>query len=384
MIRRPSIAKLLFGCGLALLCAGAGVRACTIFVLTDGERTFFCNNEDWKDPNTRIWFIPAGDGYFGAAYVGFDNGWAQGGLNTEGLAYDWVAGFSEKWERDPALKAVRGNSSQRMLETCRTVDEAADFYRKHWEADFSRSRIMIADRTGASVIIGARDSKLFVERASQCRGFGYARETVNKRLAQPPKPSVANGMKILTECRQTGEFATKYSNVFDLRSGSIFFLQPGDKQEVELDLAAELKKGPHYYELPRLRAQLTQATMPLPARMQRFPMDTARPGKNEEPAITALLSQIVRDLLAGQIRKEDYSPELGAELLNNREQTQNDLQAFGDFVGLTFVERKGDRGDRVYRYRMDFSKATILQVFTLSNENIIVASESETLEWKVE
>ena len=66
--------------------------ACTIFVLTDTNHAIFCNNEDWSNPKTRIWFVPAGTNYFGCAYVGFDNGFAQGGLNTEGLAFDWVAG----------------------------------------------------------------------------------------------------------------------------------------------------------------------------------------------------------------------------------------------------------------------------------------------------
>ena len=79
----------------------AHLHACTIFVLTDTNRVLFCNNEDWSDPKTRIWFLPAGDGYYGAVYVGFDNGWAQGGMNTQGLAYDWVAGYNEKWESDP-------------------------------------------------------------------------------------------------------------------------------------------------------------------------------------------------------------------------------------------------------------------------------------------
>jgi len=41
----------------------------------------------------------------------------QGGLNTKGLAFDWVAGFMEKWEFDPGMKSVRGNPSERMLET---------------------------------------------------------------------------------------------------------------------------------------------------------------------------------------------------------------------------------------------------------------------------
>jgi hypothetical protein len=88
--------------------ASVVIHACTIFVLTESGKALFFNNEDWSDPNTRIWFVPAGEGFFGCAYVGFDNGWAQGGLNAEGLAFDWVAGFSEKWERDPKLKELRG------------------------------------------------------------------------------------------------------------------------------------------------------------------------------------------------------------------------------------------------------------------------------------
>jgi hypothetical protein len=81
-----------FGLNLAFFSiASLPVLACTIFVLTDRNRALFFNNEDWLNPKTRIWFVPAGDGYFGCAYVGFDDGYAQGGLNTKGLAFDWVA-----------------------------------------------------------------------------------------------------------------------------------------------------------------------------------------------------------------------------------------------------------------------------------------------------
>ena len=64
-------------------------NACTVFVLTNGKHTYFFNNEDFTNPNTRIWFIPKGKGYYGAAYVGYDRD-VQGGVNTEGLAFDWV------------------------------------------------------------------------------------------------------------------------------------------------------------------------------------------------------------------------------------------------------------------------------------------------------
>lgn len=57
------------------------IHACTIFVLTDANRTLFCNNEDYSNPVTRIWFIPSGDGFYGCTYIGFDDGWAQGGIH---------------------------------------------------------------------------------------------------------------------------------------------------------------------------------------------------------------------------------------------------------------------------------------------------------------
>src|SRR5262245_40096686 len=82
---------------------GRPIHACTIFILTDTNRTFFCNNEDWSDPKTRIWFLPAWEKHYGAVFVGFDNDYPQGGMNTEGLAFDWVAGYSETWAPDPKI-----------------------------------------------------------------------------------------------------------------------------------------------------------------------------------------------------------------------------------------------------------------------------------------
>src|SRR2546423_14981131 len=81
--------------------ATMAVQACTIFVLTDTNRVLFCNNEDWSDPKTRIWFVPGSGEHYGGVYVGFDNDYAQGGLNTAGLAFDWVAGYTETWKLDP-------------------------------------------------------------------------------------------------------------------------------------------------------------------------------------------------------------------------------------------------------------------------------------------
>jgi hypothetical protein len=249
--------------GLLISICVSSSKGCTIFMLTDGNQALFCNNEDWKNPKTKIWFVPGGKQFwsgkkrYGCAYVGFDNGTGQGGLNTEGLAYDWVAGFKEKWERDPKMKTVKGTSTERMLESCATVEEAIAFFQTHWEPAFSYAKVLVGDRSGASVIIGARDGKLDVREAKQSRGFGYRGQLVEKMLMEDPVAALGNAARILRAARQEGHYATKYSNVFDLKSGDIFLFRfPEQEAGVKVNLVEELKRGRHTYDIPKLDEQL--------------------------------------------------------------------------------------------------------------------------------
>jgi hypothetical protein len=254
---------------LALCTFGtAPVGACSIFVLTDGRRVLFCNNEDWSNPKTRIWFIPGGSGRHGCVYVGFDDDWAQGGLNSKGLAFDWVAGFKERWEPDPKKETPTGNSAQRMLETCSTVEEAIAFYEKYQEPSFSYGKMLVADPSGASAVLGAKDGRLHAEKMKHSRGlglgFGMRGDFAARMVAQEPEPTPANAAAILEAARQEGKYATRYSNVFDLKSGAIFLFRLPDRDgAVKLDLAEELRKGGHYYDIPDIRQQLTQEMKPL-------------------------------------------------------------------------------------------------------------------------
>ena len=257
-----TIARLIGAALLIIITASeVSTQACTIFTLTDTNRVLFCNNEDWKDPQTRIWFVPtsrqfwSGSKRYGCAYVGFGNKWGQGGLNTEGLAFDWVAGYQERWERDPKMKmkSTRGNPAERMIETCATIEEAVAFFQSHWEPSFSYAKIMVADRTGASVIIGAANGKLDIKMAKQSRGFGYGDHIIDKMLAEAPTPTLTNAANILLKAKQQGKYATKYSNVFDLKSGDIYLFRFPDQSEgIKLNLAEELKKGRHFYDIPKI------------------------------------------------------------------------------------------------------------------------------------
>jgi hypothetical protein len=373
--------------GLVLLmilfvCVAVPLSACTIFVLVDGSRVLFFNNEDWYNPKTRIWFVPAGNGYYGCAYVGYDDGWARGGVNTEGLACDWVGGFTEKWEADPRT-GVRGNPTQRLLESCSSVEEAIAFFQTHRESDFSRAKILIADRTGASVIIGANDGKLQFEKANLSRGFGYANRTLQEMLPILNKPTVANGATILRACLQKGQYATKYSNIFDLKSGDIFLYQFYERDDsVKLNLAAELKKGGHYFDMPQIRRQLAQPPLALLINMKRFFLDEFPPIPDPDPTLTDHIRNVTVDAMRGTMQQEDYSVEFWKAISPAQKDIKTDLKRYGEFVSIELVEHKNESGNQSNRYRLEFQNATLLMRYVLNEHNKVVLIQSDGAERK--
>ena len=353
------------------------VHPCTIFVLTDTNRILFCNNEDWYKTAARMWFVPADTNCYGCVYVGFDDGFPQGGLNTKGLACDWVGGYEEAWKPDPKLRTSVG--TRQLLETCATVEQAITFFREHRELGFYTSKVLVADLTGASAIIGAADGKLQVEKSNQCRGFGYAASTLDMMLPSS-KATVANGAEILRACLQKGKYATRYFNIFDLRCGDIFlFPSPEQPDEVRLNLSAELKKGAHYYDMPAIQQQLTQAPRPLLASMERAVLDRYQPIPDKEPQVTTRVRGLLKDILHDTMRLDDYTPESWKEISTNRKRSQAAIKSLGRLVSLTLVDRREERGKRSYRYRVEFEKSTLLQRFVFDEQDKLISCPAEDI-----
>jgi len=354
--------------------------ACTIFILTDGISVYFCNNEDFSNPITKIWFQPEGDGFYGCVYVGFDNGWAQGGLNTEGLSFDWVAGYQEKWERKADFKSARMNPSERMLESCSSIDEAIDFYKTYWEPVFSYAKILIADKTGTSVIIGAKDGNLNIDRAEKSWGFGYGSQALGMMLQEPVQSTVENGFKILNACHQEGKYATKYSNIFDLKNGDIFLHRIEAWHEyVELNLKTELEKGAHYYDIPQIQKQSVEEPKPLQNNMKRFLLDQYRPIRDTEPEITDKIRTFNLDLYKGKLNRDYLTSEIWNELAPKiNEFGEEQTKELGEFISLILVNKElRNSGQTEYRYRMEFIKATILQCYIVDKYAKITDTYSE-------
>ena len=75
---------------ILLLFLSTPINACTVLYYSDGNIILVGNNEDWPEPFTKIWYIPGEESKYGVVYFGWD-GQPQGGMNAQGLFYDFTA-----------------------------------------------------------------------------------------------------------------------------------------------------------------------------------------------------------------------------------------------------------------------------------------------------
>src|SRR5262249_27297870 len=148
------------------------------------------------------------------------------------------------------------------------------------------------------------------------------------------------------------------------------------------NLAVELKRGAHYYDMPKIQEQRDQAPLPLTLNMKRFPIDEFKPIPDKEPKVTAHLRTLIQDAANGKSRADDYTAEAWKDIAPLQKTIQADLKRLGDFVSMTLVDRGDENGKRAYRYRLEFTYATILQLFVLDAKDKFAAGGSETVELK--
>lgn len=362
-----------------LLCTAFPSNACTVFILTDGKRTHFFNNEDFTNPNTRIWFIPKGKGHYGSAYVGYDDGEPQGGVNTGGLAFDWVTVDIDSYVTDPNytpeknLIRLHGNSSQLMLEQCKTVEEAIKFYQTYREPAFANTTLVIADKSGASVIIGSKNGKLYFDTSNESRSLGFGEATFQKMYKAESTLDVNNAAQILKQCVAPGDGGTKYSNSYDLTTGEIVFYNfDGQKNEQSrFNLIVELEKGSHYYEITQLTTQIPQPLRPLTLNMNRHILFNHQPLKNQEVEITEKIKKLFDETSSGRLKYDDLTIEFSNELKSNEAGVKAMVQRLGKLNSLSLVYKGNNEKYVDYSYVMKFDNVTILWQFLLNERNQI-------------
>ena len=248
--------------------------ACTAFMMSDGESVLVGNNEDYKIPYTRVWFVPAENERYGRVYFGYDNWSPQGGMNDQGLFFDFFLTKKLEIKLSKGKPKFPGPMIDTMLAELATVEEVLDMFSQYNLEWMSKGQMFIVDKSGDAAIIEGdevirksgsyqvvtnfRLSKIPEnQRPCEWPAWSCSRyKKAKKMLAQSNTATVTHFRNILkaTHRGPYNVFArTLYSNIYDLKKGLVYLYYLHDfDNEVVLNLGEELKKGHHYYDLPSL------------------------------------------------------------------------------------------------------------------------------------
>jgi penicillin V acylase-like amidase (Ntn superfamily) len=99
--------------------------ACSMCKITVNGKTIVGNNEDSWQTGSKIWFEKGEETKFGAAYVGYQDGFPQGGMNEVGLAFDGFAVHPRQLKQMHGKQPVTDPTQfiKDILQRCSTVDE---------------------------------------------------------------------------------------------------------------------------------------------------------------------------------------------------------------------------------------------------------------------
>ena len=252
-----------------LILAPAGpARGCTIVMVANGKLVLAGNNEDWRNPKTKIWFIPASNGEHGRVCVGFDDMYAQGGMNDQGLFIDANALGFTGWKPDEGKPAFVGELVDVILAKCATVAEVITFCQKYNIADLANARFPIADGTGASMVVEYGQGQVqylrktgayqiatnFVMSNVKDGNYPCTRyRAADQMLRNAADISLDVVRAVLSATHQEGQYPTVYSNICDLRNGILYLYNFHNFEEVVgFRLETELQKGKKAYDIPSL------------------------------------------------------------------------------------------------------------------------------------
>lgn len=347
--------------GFTFLLSNSMVNACTVFLLNDDEDVFYFANENTSLSNAKIWFVPGDEDFYSAVYIGF-NGSAETGMNSEGLIFDWVAQFNDKWDIEPNIKTVRGNYGQRMLEQSASLDDAIAFFKKYPLPSLSRVRPMIADKSGAFAIIGVRNGKMFVDRYQHSHGMGTGLSDLNREEMKNilPEVSISEGFQLLERLREKGATPTRYSSFFNPRTGEIRIKHQGSSLVAKFQLHEELKLGAHHYVVEDLHKHDKREQLPLEISMHRFPVDVYKPIETQDAEVIEKVKRLIHSLGVGELTNattKKFRQEITSEARNIR----SELNILGELQSAVVVNVEVDEDGSEYLFRLEFANAFLLQ-----------------------
>lgn len=243
------------------------LHACTMFKITMYGKTMVGNNEDYWNPNSRIWFEKGGKNEYGAVFVGYDDFWPQGGMNQAGLVFD---GFAEDYKAisdTSGKEALNPDFLAKIMKTCATVDQVKTYFSRHNLSGLETAMLFFVDKTGRYLVVEG-DSLILGNKKSYIVSNFYPSQTKNE--CEVPLEYYQNGRKYLADYQDTTiKFCTSmmdtmhqerswgagtmYTTIYDLDERIIYLYFFHDYTHViKFNLDTELSKNDYSIVIPRL------------------------------------------------------------------------------------------------------------------------------------
>lgn len=241
-------------------------QSCSILYSSDDSTVLAGNNEDWNNPFTKIWFLPAENGLHGRVYFGFDSFMPQGGMNDQGLFFDAAVAEKVIVPSDPDKTTFKGSLILKAMAECASAEEVLAMFQKYDVQGSWNGHYLIGDRFGDSAIIEPMNiirkegryqiATNFYQSKNNPAETTCERYRIARKLLETEEPiSVDLFRNILDAVHYESEAGaeTLYSNIYDLKKGIVYLYHFHNfHNRVSINLEKELKKGIHYYDLPSL------------------------------------------------------------------------------------------------------------------------------------
>lgn len=262
---KPVVVRIGLLMTILALCSFQFTLSCSVFKITENGKTIVGNNEDYYKPSTKIWFAPENEYQkYGVAYLGFDDGFSQGGLNSEGLFFDGFA-MSYLAVNDTVGKLMIPNTEYLpyIMNNFSNVREVRDYLKTINLHHLTTSMYLFVDKTGEYLIVEG-DSLIIDNEAIFMLSNFYPSQTVSQDDVKIPffqngKSYIKNNLlkadfqtcsSVMSNLHQS---FTQYSSIYDLSNGNIKIHHFHNYDDaVEFKLSTELSQGVHEYIIPEL------------------------------------------------------------------------------------------------------------------------------------
>jgi len=243
-------------------------QGCSTVYATDGQQMLGGNNEDSGEPLTKVWFVPAEEGTFGMVFFGYGNYRAQGGMNDQGLFFDFLSVSKELPVLLEGKQPYTGTNFivYDAMARCATVACVVEMFEKYYDERHGRCSTSLATPPGSRPLSSRRQSSANAaatrwrqllpvhDRAGEAEACLPALQDRQRDAGGFPGP--VRGV----HARRDGggppgrrRSPTVYTNVYDLANRMVYLYYFFDYEHVVvIDLEEELAKGAHAYDLPAL------------------------------------------------------------------------------------------------------------------------------------